>query len=512
MIIKYVKNLFIFCLLCFWLFFNSSVNAVSCDWYDNSISIAWWKYIIGSTYASTWNDSFSVWVLNKWGLFTQNLWFWKKVFALWPTKLLRWEESWLPYMHYLEWTQWMPKYYFTCPEITSSTDNFLRGCSMNTLTTWSIDLFRSFFSKVYQNVDYFWYFVQNEYYHKDFHVCISSHEVWSSICFVYYACSYNWSCPAWNCPLINSKSYQWLNFSNLPQDILFDWPWLYQEDEPWGDEWWGDEIVNVSSWWSVNVLCTKDVALQWYEKKWYSSNLCYWWLDNFIVNDWSWLWYLPIYWSWLDIEEIWFNTASYRQNWTTWNWMWYNEWFWYWRWLYDLHKKGVYSSNPFLWVPYVLLTYFGAVDIYWNLYNNKDILEYCDLDLYTADYSVMYSWVNVSQICTSSNIYEYLINNPPESNSDVNLSGDVDIWKVIERAKDILHGSGDNSSGDNSSGSNSSGSNLKTYTDWKSFIKDYVDLLNSEFDKHNAVWWNWILPTYILLALIWLVLFRFMAH
>lgn len=270
--------------------------------------------------------------------------------------------------------------------------------------------------------------------------------------------------------------YLWLLDKNLLSSmdaVTFDNS-LFLDSPFWSpDSWWW------SSNWStpVSVQCTKWLALRWFEKNWYTSNLCYWWLNDFTINTWLDLDVLPVAWTWLDVEEIWFNTADLYQWGVTWTGMGYNDWYLYWNHMYRLYKYQLYPNNPFLNTPYVLYTYFDFVNMYWDI-TSRSVIDYCDLKLYTADYTKQYTWSLQSEICTVSNIVW----------SDLIVwSWDVEMWINIfwNTWSDI--------------------------TNWSDFIKKYWAVLKENFNQasDNS---SWVLPLYIQLALIWIILFRFMSH
>ena len=275
-----------------------------------------------------------------------------------------------------------------------------------------------------------------------------------------------------------------------------------------GWTWTGD--VSVWTWLIVTPSCNKLKALNWYQNKGYSERLCYGGLDNYNIWDWNPVWTLPVYWTWKDVLDIWAETANLHQFWSTWSTMWYEEWFEYWRMLYNLYKRGSYSNNPFVNTPLVLFTYFGAVDIYWDWFSNGDIIEYCDLKLYTADYSVPYTWINNNKVCSLVDIVrDWVIWGGGSVWSGwidwdngiiwVNPIWIIGSWSIWTWSWTWSVGSGD--------------SEMTGYVDWRNFIIDFFGALQDNFwDIANNNFWQWILPIYITIALMWLILFRFLSH
>lgn len=232
----------------------------------------WWVF------TSPNNSSYEVWVLNKWTVFTQYLWHWKKVFSP-NTSLFFWTKDWFPYIwtnyRYSNWKyrEWYLKYYFTCPVITSETSlsNFYSSCTYGWVL---IDdsfptIIWNFLSKINSN-DYFLFEeVYKSWYWNTLNLCFSSSEVWSSVCFSSYFCFwsscfydlFSWSLELWN-----------VNFSSIPDSIIWDSPWVL-----WWDNW--DEW----SIWSSYMCPTVWQLLTTYDSSIYNTWLCY---SNSLIMSW----------------------------------------------------------------------------------------------------------------------------------------------------------------------------------------------------------------------------------
>lgn len=279
------------------------------------------------------------------------------------------------------------------------------------------------------------------------------------------------NCPSWLTWSLDLSLTSFQDISNYSR-------WYSPFD--WHINWWSSEAVIWTLWGDQNYIkCTLNTALQWYNYKWYTERLCYWWLDDFWVFDSA----IPIYWNWLTVTDIFSWTKSLRAQWHTWSDFTKSAWFWYWRNLYKWYKHWMYSNNPFYNVPTVLFTYFAAVDVYGGAFDNDSILEYCKIALHDWDLTALYSWVNYDSVCSWSPLS--IVNDTVSWYIAVSSSWDwiISWWTT-------------------------------TYTDWKSFISDFFNRLKENYilpaENHN--YYLWAIPRYIILAMLWLIVFRFLSH
>ena len=225
--IRLKKLLTLWLISWFILLWNSFTNAANCndttEIYLADIHTVWW------TFTSLYDSSLNVWILSKWTVFSQTLGYWRKIFAPTSSRLFWRGSDWLPYIYFDDWYQWVPYYYHICDEITDSTTVWNLNCSTQVYDTWAREIVANFMSKVNNN-DNWGYYMESNYAYRNFNICISSYEIWKSICFKWYTCSYNSSCSAWNCPLVKTKNYQWLTFTNLSDSDIWESPWLWDTD------------------------------------------------------------------------------------------------------------------------------------------------------------------------------------------------------------------------------------------------------------------------------------------
>ncbi len=511
---KLLKQLFIISLIsCFGLLGSSFVNAwtVQSVWLDK--------------YNSEYNSAFKVWFI-KWGwVLTEYLWTAKSVLALNSNVLFWWAENWQPYF-YAPWFQWFFWQFYTCDVLTWTDSPIANHCQATTLTDDYKGIFKSFFSKVKQ-WDYAWY----DYYYLDtsswnwynrqkrIQVCFSSEEIWSSLCFRYSSCqvSSNLSfCDSRNYwSLVNSQNLSNLTFANIPRSYISYAPWQAWYDWSSNIEWWSVSVeIQPITWDTMNVSCSKSRALEWYRCNWYKTRVCYaWYWNNSSIFDWT-----PAYddfqLTWLSIADVWFDTAWYRSFWNTWDWLWYNHWFSYWRNIYDVHRRKPELDNPFVWVPVSIFSLFWNVSVYWKSYDDRSILEFCDLALYTADLNTEYTWVASNVVCSMSPI-ELVdcqlsnFNNPDDWlpwywNSSWTVSAIWSSWKWIT---DRFWTRQSFTSWDIQSWES-----LTFIWDWKSFENNFFNDLKAGFiypDSNNLIW---VLPRYIVMFFCAIIFFRFLGH
>ena len=480
--IRFKKLLILWLLSCFIFLWNSFVNAVACNqvseiyvWYIHSI---WW------TFTSAFDSSLNVWVLSKWTFLSQTLGYWRKIFSPTSSRLFWRNSDWLPYLYFDDWYQWVPYYYHICDEITDSTTAWNLNCSTQVYDTWGREIVANFMSKV-DNNDNWGYHMYSNYAYRTFTVCISSHEVWKSVCFYWYTCSYNSTCPAWNCPLIDSKNYQWLTFTNLSDSDIWESPWV------WGSSWWGD----LSYWW-IELWSSESAILYFESKYWWDESICYAWIDNLTAiygdpvsfQEWQWLSVFQVfsglYWnSDLDKVYVWLN--SWLIN--------YDQWY--------ERSEPLYLSNYNSWSNQVDLYYTwftfpfanNPVAIYFlvdNIYNRSEyktqwseVISYCNLKINNWTFEEIID----QSVKENININTELVNINKWLNPDWSRREFDNIWAFLTSWTDLAFSW-----------------NTTVKNTLKNFFED-MDQALSVIDINTS---NRILPTWLVTAFLFIVLFK----
>lgn len=480
MIKKILKGLLTIWIIWLWIINFSNAQA---PWFANYTwqILRWWENTfnwITTSFLENWNFLYNNDVNNK------------VLYDVYPTSY--------PMRSAVFWHDW--KLYWIANSSVNPTDSisqwYLPLCLNNWL--WDKDFCNSDFSFDYYN--------DSRYFNPDAlqsfslnnpkYFCFVYFDLWQKLCFRLSA--FEWYPTSWD--LFDGWVYSFYDnrVLSLAQSSSWGWNWWNEWD------WWNSWIT--IDWSIVSSTCNKYKALNWYEKNWYTSKLCYWWLDDYTIWDWNPVWTLPFYWSWKDVLDIWAETANLYQSWITWSTMDYVDWFGYWRGMYNTYKLWWYSVNPFIWTPLILYTYYGAVNSYWDSFNSESIIDYCDLKLYTSDYSVIYTWVNNNKVCSLLDLVSDIVNwsnswTWSSSNSNLDWSWNLIVWLS---PLDIIFWSGDdeNFSGDS-----------EWIVDWITFIDKFYSSLEENFwNIANNSYWNWILPIYISIALMGIVLFRFISH
>lgn len=452
-------------------------------------------------YASNWNNQYDIWFLNKWRFLTNYLWIWKALVWLDNQYLIFWND-WL-YLYTRKyssshWTlQWYFQYYKSCDEITiDMTWDSLQNCSsvqqfvynndeivnnfMSSLVVWDFVFIDEWNSRNWC----WWYCTYNRY---TINFCFSSSVIWKTMCFVWdksdYESSSYWSRTPFTWSL---WFWSWVNFSNINSSYLQNPPWfMYEWSTDWSTEW---NINNQLTWDYVYADCTWNDILIALESEGYNKYVCYWWLDNFDLYESS-INYNPIAWTWLSISQIW-----------AWNWSraWDNfpEWFTFWNWLYKDSSENNYNA---MWESYpaVYRTYFQLYNAYkWSVLDPRTVLEYCQLRTLTWDQLNNSAWGYFKPVC------ETIIREKQtwlwQSRLDWSIyswgiyTWDVPIWTNWNWVWNM--------------------SWVTTQSDWLNFIQNFFNLAKSNL-LTNYSWTPFgILPSYIVIFLIALILFRFISH
>lgn len=450
---------------------------------------------------TVWSDSvidsnYTVTFLKWWWLLTQFLWVWRNVLALKSDVLFWWTPNWFPYAYLkwdwsYEWTrQWFFDRYYSCDEIDVWQPS---NCSVATTIDYSgdnsttIEIFKTFFSKVTQ-----WDYVYYDWSHATYigstsnwvlnyiKVCFSSHEIWKSLCFMWWYCWWVYNdCPAWR--FTASQNYADLNFSNIPYWSIWYAPWQnwYMNDYQWSQWWYNEWYVDWFLTWSVfSQECTVWNAKSYAESIWMTRNLCYWWLPL----DSSWV-VIPVPWSGASVFDI-FSASS--------DWMNFTEWFNY--------RLNIYNNryvyNTWVWsdTPAPLYPYFNFYSHYWQQFNASEIQDYCRIIINNINLSSSWHWN--SSWCPT-NFYWW-------SGWGWGWSSwDSDTWTWWSSSFNQVQGVSWvwvwNITWD-------------TYKSPKTYIQDFFnkarEVISTDFVEANS----WFLPTYIVMFLLAIILFRFLRH
>lgn len=351
-----------------------------------------------------------------------------------------------------------------------------------------------------------------EYYTYYFNICFSSEEIWKSLCFLGGRCSSDRRECQWR--MTNSQNYSDLTFWNIPYSSIWYAPWQAGYWWGWNIDWWSSDVSNSPITWDVMYsTCTKNRALNRYKRNWYTEKICYssYYNNSDLFNG---AWSVNAFaLTWTDIKDVWSDTSEYLRNWNTWGSMWYSQWLHYWRNTYEVYKRNSDTyTNPFIWVPVSIFTLMWNIDIYWKPFTNESIIDYCNLLLYTSDLNSSYNWVYSDEIC---------------SQSALDILADT-AWVHAESWQVVVWSSRDwitnrpwmhnppvwNWWNQNWSASWSwwDWNNLDNYQDWLTFQNNSFNLLKSTFRFPQSTWSNWVLPSYIIIAMLSLIFFRFVSH
>ena len=503
----------------FWV--NSFVNAM-----DLGI-----VYPIWYTYnSSVINSNIEMWVLPKGAFLSRVLWQAKPVFS--PISV-RWNDEdqystnemiylfWnnkKPYLYvyksvpwYLFFNQGFLTSYKVCDYFGSGGSYPLNCVSSSLLSENDIDLMTSFISTV-SSSDYFYYYTNIDWYGSEepyLQVCISSSELNKSICFEWWCTTYsiNSSCQQLTGSLWLSikLSYADLDVSlldnppsiNIPSDSNNQVIWW--EDIDWFNYVWTDE-ENLVSYFENNPYYKFD------------ENICYVWTDDFSLyyqySDnplfYKWQWdnifdlYSFLFWNSYNIQDVWRFINARDINYNTWyRWKnrdsdWnviYNAWYSLSSWFYQDFSDNL--TNPFYWER--LATYFMALNTssYWiqsTLW--EEIATYCYYKL-GSDVNTWYSITDNSNQSYWNNAWQFSQN--------------------LRRFKTYFSGS-------DSIQSQSWEWTPLQYLSWDDDL-DFSTFFSKSFNKFKDTFtinptdlWAWFLPTYIILFLLAIIVFRFISH
>ena len=442
----------------FTLFVGSSVSAV--------FNVSSFQVAGLSSVPSQLNNQYEITFL-KWGwLLTNLLWYWRNIFALDSNLLFFWTPSGYPYFLWGSSYQWYFKYASSCSSLTSG-GNYVTPSDCSSFDIWGgawTSVFKSFFSKVYAGdiVYYEGYSWWRPYWVDRFTLCFNSEELNRSLCFNFSA-SYLEEWPsAW------SSNFSWtLNlsvdttFSNLPWKYLWYAPGQngYMGDYE-GSSQWSSEVINNTSitWDYVYTVCSNWYVKNYFESQGLSKFACYVWLD---INNTG--LQLAVAWTGSSVFEL-FQATNWGNN--------FSDWFTYWDtqyWNRLVLSSGAWSSN--IW----LYPYFQFVNEYAWQFTSSDIQDYCRIVVNDLPLTWKRSWN--FKYCSSINSSLWVPAGAP---------GEIPVWV-----------------------------NWWTWTenvDTITFIQNWFNKAKEVIPTDFSNIWGGVLPTYILMFLIALMLFRFISH
>lgn len=325
-------------------------------------------------------------------------------------------------------------------------------------------------NSVYKVDFYFWYSCQNSY---NNWTTFSIHfDNWNYIYFAWGVCQWN-----------NLYVTPW----GWPKQSPTNWTiaWLFSFSSPFwnksSSEWW-----SVSVWWDVVYWnCTNWQALQWYRNSlWIDDYVCYWWLDSFDFYTWD---YLVTPWKWLTVFDL-YEYDNFNGFYS-----WFNDWLQTRSYNYTQYINWN-SNTTFDSDPAVFKTYFWI--LYRTFWPAREIHDYCRL-LINSDLN----WNLRDNSYIPSSVKNELCENIVNNNNVVNpWQSSNESWTVVSSDWSWIWNS------------NVSWSNLSWWTpvyDWTNFINTYFNKL--KWNSSNPYWtWNWIIPWYIIVALMGVFFFKFL--
>lgn len=469
-----------------------------------SFSYATWEIRDNGWYFySTVDTNLLLNVVNKWQLMTQRFWQTRRMLAISSTDNLKlffffslWQK---PYMMIENgawiWTkQWYLPFYYICDWFSGDTFE-QTNCVKHTVWDDFATIMWWFFQSITQydkwGYDYWswrchytdiWYFS----------IAFNSAQYWKSVVFSIWrnsdvaGCACSETCT----PLVNSLDIMYSDFTILPENALNTPPWF---TPVWS--WWSNNDIDLNwsiefnidysvTWDYVYSDCTWNDLFIALESEWYNKYMCYWWLDNFSDYDSS-LTYSPIPWSGLTLQQIWW--WSWSRAWDT-----FSEWFTFWNWLY-IDDGNDYNA---MWESYpaVFRTYFQLYNTYkWDVLDPRTVLEYCNIKLvFTGDtLNQKVDWYFKPACQTIVNEKQTWV---WQSRVDWTLYSWW--WVVVGVNWNWVW--------------NISWSKLQW--EWMTFIQDFFNLTKSKLITNFPNWYDWVLPSYIVVFLLAIILFRFLQH
>lgn len=292
----------------------------------------------------------------------------------------------------------------------------------------------------------------------------------------------------------------------------------------WAPIYWGWDFWNVwnvtwsyssYTWyvWGSVFQCNQQMALDYYRQNGFTDTLCYSDFQELDWMDWG---------SWgLNYDDIWLFTANLRWWGRTWENMTESKWFGFWRYAYKTYKMWVHTySELFDNIPNALPWYFSKLYLVWNDVPTDEILEYCEMSVFNNQNlsSKEYTWVNKSAVCSNLVPWGWWAWGWGSSWWDDSWDWwgwETELWLNLCWLTWTCW--------DDSWGWDSWGWGWWGWDDNEDWLvemqngKSFMTNLNEELSSSSIVpnksdFWLWILPNYIILALLWLVVFRFLSH
>lgn len=451
---------------------GSSVNSYKIQqvWLDSS----------PSTSDSNYNITFLKW----WWLLTNYIWYWKNVLALDWWTFFWWASNWLPYIYWGPYAnfQWFFNTFMICSPITWL-DSVPWNCSYSSLTSDSIVLLKNFYSSIvpwdYVYYNYSYWTDNSARWWQNIEICFSSQAIWNSMCFV-DSCNYNWAdlCGTY---LSDSQGYSDLSFASIPSNSIGPAPWQagYNWEFNWSSGWSIQWSVDSSITWDfVYSTCTVGYAKAKYEKYWLTSDLCYAWLSL----DSSWV-AVSTPWTWVNVFDL-YNVTNDWRNFCNW----------YQYWVSNYVNRYVISPSIFWSQPSALYSYFDII----NRLNPEmldwcgDIQNYCKIIVNNMDLNSTWNWSSSACPIVS---WPWISDDWWDS---VNNTWVVWDWKTpIWVNWNWVGGS----------------SSVVEQKDAMNFIQDFFNKAKSVIPTdYSDSFWNWFIPSYIVVFLLAIILFRFLRH
>lgn len=434
--------------------------------------------------------SFSIWFVN----FSNGAWFWlsnswtlfdwdcltswwsdfcidshfnitnSQWYKFWKLNVWWWNDR------YIFWKNWMLYYYQRSNSQSFITWYYLSDDPTTTNPTWNLNA-EDFYSWLYGNnfSKYFYFYWNNA---TNYYICPYSISTSQYVCLWQTNSTHTWSL---------DYDFYWLTYSEInalvqPESSPFNW---------WGS-WWGWGSVNVDinntiTWDYVSSNCTYQQIFDYAESNWYSSYLCYWWLNNFDLYS-STGSYNPIAWTWKTLWQI----LSYSNAWDS-----PLEWFTFWNWLYLDRYNHTYDA---MWESYpaVYRTWFDLYYRYWwQLLLFDSVREYCAMKMLDIDFSTTYyKWKYFKNTCDyiqNNWQYPYWDNSTWDSDNVVWVNW-VWVWNMGSWVDSV-----------------------KVSDNPAVFIQDFFNQLKANLPTRYDLW-GWFLPVYIITFLCAIILFRFLSH
>jgi len=504
-------------------------------WIINFSNASWFWHGVVWNYSQYQNSDYSLMIARYWEFNTDYLWTVKRVFSINSDSMFYWNVDW--YLHWTDmwWFDWKLLNYYVCDYVNWDFSQFT-NCSKYLYTGWNIDVVNNMLSfiKVW---DRFFYGAQWTYYTNLVFHAVSISDLQKTVVFAFGGCwSSNWTACGvsdwtnWYMGLDihndndtkwldaskriiwieNPSREQWYNFWTIPNNLIwvspvFTWGgWSDTEDE----QVWIDPDSTES-------------ALNLYENRyWRNKSICYVWINNSSTlwwssvsfQEWSWLTifqlYDQLYWTgdlnhyavfvnnWLLNYEQWFNTSGspmYLSN--------YNSW---------TNQVELYYDNlsfPFANNPIAVYfmsnnislkspesTMWSSVVSYCNIKLNNwtfdDILDEADKinAVWYTEQTNVNKWYNADWTVRKINIWEFGMN----TWSWV-ISWNLDGWSFAEDYWVSYY------------------TWVNNITEW---FQSLFDKLDNAFSTLSDMWtgYTWILPSYIVFALLFVVLFKIMRR